>query len=172
MKVSHQALPLAWLPLLCLLPMEVDGQTQLELSVVSGGAGRFDNGDIQIAATLGQHVVQTATGSAVTLVSGFGQNPALLHAPELAAFAGATLSNDRPILSWNGVYGGATYELSYADNNGFEDAAIVTGIAGTQYTVSSGLASGTHYWRVRSLGVNSQSAFSAADHFDIAAPGS
>jgi hypothetical protein len=76
----------------------------------------------------------------------------LLSPPPLVIPAdGGTVSSAKPTFTWQAVEGAESYELVLAQSEAALPSAIPVNVSGTNWTPSSNLASGTWYWRMRSL---------------------
>jgi hypothetical protein len=102
----------------------------------------------------------------------FYVTPTLPAAPTLVSPAGgATVGSNTPTLTWNAVtysYGALTYIIQVDNNSGFTSPEFTPpGINGTQ-AVTTPLASGTYYWRVRAVNVyGAAGAWSASRSFKV-----
>ena len=104
-----------------------------------------------------------------------------IPAPTLVALDGAVFQgNLAPTLNWSEIPGAVCYTLEYAANSDFANPTAITGITAHQYTFANAerlaidgtvstvrLDAGQYYWRVKAVGQNAQSSYSATDSFTI-----
>lgn len=70
-----------------------------------------------------------------------------------------------PAFDWDDVPGATSYTLVYADNSAFTDSITVTGLTGSNHTLSNSVADGTWYWRVFASNGSTTSAASSTASF-------
>ena len=122
---------------------------------------------LQLNQILTDHGVSSLTSNS-TDTSGLEQTERLTIAITIQECAIHRIETDlTPTLEWDAATGAVTYTLEWADNASFTGSTVVTGIAGTQYTMPQALADGTYYWRVKTVGASTESAYSGTDSFVI-----
>lgn len=84
-------------------------------------------------------------------------SPPELIAPE----HDSTLTNLRPVFSWQAVTGGTSYRIQISNSSTFSTYLVIANVSSPTYTPSTNLpGAATLYWRVRALGPNGPSPWS------------
>ena len=75
---------------------------------------------------------------------------ATLSSPTLSLPSnGSSTCDSTPYFDWSSVSGATSYHIQVDDNSSFSSPVINTTTSSSSYTPSSGLASGTYFWRVQ-----------------------
>lgn len=88
--------------------------------------------------------------------------------PVLVTFGGATQDGTLPTFDWGDVTGADSYVFEWADNAVFVAATEVSGLTASEYSMTTPMADGTYYWRVKAVvdgGLESN--YSTSDSFVI-----
>jgi len=87
--------------------------------------------------------------------------------PTLLSPIGNTLVGSlKPAFDWSSVIGATKYNIQISLSNTFSPLTVNASVAASQYTVTVNLKAGKlYYWRVRSIGPNGPSLWSAVENF-------
>ena len=129
-------------------------------SVWIGFALQADDSQTDIGIMLDDVRIDVTGGCATPAAPG-------LNAPP----SGSSTADTTPTFSWGSVSDATQYQIQVDNNSDFSSPTINQNPSGTSFTPSSGLATGTYYWRVRGQntvsGCNQPGAWSAAWSFTI-----
>ena len=91
---------------------------------------------------------------------------AMLPPGLVAPVGGITVGDRKPVLDWDDVIGATNYKLQVSLNNSFTSLVLNLNVTPSTYTPIVNLAANKlFYWRVKALGPNGPSAWSAVETF-------
>ena len=104
-----------------------------------------------------------------SLVDSFTLDTVALEVPTLVTYSPDPTNNNTPTLDWDDVASAVNYHIQVDDDSDFSSPVVDdSDMLVSNYTPTSTLSDGTHYWRVSSIDEpGNESSFSEADVFTV-----